>query len=104
MAYLDGPQDLKLTSPASRADLAAYNPSGKTTPRYYCRDCGTHVFLKGYFEHGGHRTDLFWINIATVDQPQEGVELSKVRLRYTDLSHDNFSGGAKDGPWPGGLP
>lgn len=54
------------------------------------------------YEIQGRQMDLFAINLATVEQPQEGVELSEVKIVYVDGLHDRFmSFGEK--PWRGGL-
>lgn len=54
------------------------------------------------YEIQGQKVDLFAINLATIEQPQEGVELSEVQISYVDGLHDRFmSFGEK--PWKGGL-
>ena len=60
--------------------------------------------MEGYWEGAdGSRHDLFVVNLNTVDQPQEGVDLSLTKIGYVDMLHDNFTGGVKDTPWPNGL-
>ena len=49
------------------------------------------------------KVDFFVLNASSIDQPQEGVELSKSKLQYFDALHDNFMAGTKDTPWEGGL-
>lgn len=60
--------------------------------------------MEGFFEFGGQKHDLFAINLSTVDQPQEGVDLSRTKLQYYDMLPYNVVGGLKDKPWAGGLP
>lgn len=52
---------------------------------------------------GGQVVEFFGINIVTVDQPQEGIDLSVFRIEYWDGRHDNWMAGKKDTPWPGGI-
>ena len=59
--------------------------------------------MEGYFLVNGHRQDIFSVNLATVDQPQEGVDLSLAKISYFDALNDNFEAGASDKPWPNGL-
>ena len=59
--------------------------------------------MQGTYEFQGQTFRPFTVNLCTADQPQEGLELSKVKLRYWDGLNNNFAAGAKDEPWPGGL-
>lgn len=59
--------------------------------------------MEGYYEYDGHKIDLMMVNLATVDQPQEGVDLSETTIKYFDGLHDNFGAGLRDSPWPNGL-
>lgn len=60
--------------------------------------------MEGAFPYEGGMWPFFALNLRTVDQPQEGVELSKTRLGYYDMLRDE-KGGARfgEGPWEGGL-
>jgi hypothetical protein len=102
-ASLDGPSDFKLLSPDSSSGLGDYTRLD-TAHKYFCQKCGVHVWAGGSYEYEGTKHDFFTINLATVDQPQEGVDLSKVKVQYCDGLHDNWFAGLKDVPWPGGLP
>lgn len=51
----------------------------------------------------GKRVDAFMINLATIDQPQEGVDLSETKVKYWDGLRDNFAEGLREVPWPNGL-
>ncbi|KAI0473292.1 hypothetical protein GGR56DRAFT_610064 [Xylariaceae sp. FL0804] len=118
--------------PFSPSELGAYAPRTPTLARYFCRGCGSHVWGEGFYhdepepepgsgepgedgedgedggdgsQRRGQRHDLLWINVATVDQPQPGViDLSTLRVRYYDMLNGNAAGGARDEPWPCGLP
>ena len=59
--------------------------------------------MEGYFEIAGQQYPMFAINLAGVDQPQEGIDLSQAKIKYFDMLHENFAGGLKDEPWPNGL-
>jgi hypothetical protein len=80
-------------------------PRSKTIKRYFCKECGVHVYMDGYHENEkGERSSFFLVNLRTIDQPQEGIDLSEVKIKYLDMLHDNFQAGKKDTPWSGGLP
>ena len=78
--------------------------SNKCLHRYFCKICGVHVWMEGFYESNGKRNNLFVVNLSSVDQPQDGVDLSQVKLSYFDLLNDNFAGSLKEKPWPYGLP
>ena len=62
-----------------------------------------HVLAGGLFEFDGQKHEYFNLNLATIEQPQEGVDLSKAKLLYWDGLNDNWYGGSKEAPWPNGL-
>jgi len=99
------PSDFKLLSPASKSEVDDYAPKVKTAHRYFCKSCGVHVWCEGSVEVQGSKFDFFAINLASVDVDQlpEGMELSKTKVRYWDMLHDNFVTIPSDNPWPGGL-
>lgn len=47
--------------------------------------------------------DFFIVNAATIDQPQEGIDLSVFKMEYWDGRSDGFGKGKKEHPWEGGL-
>ena len=47
--------------------------------------------------------DFFALNLVTVDQPQEGLDLSVFGVQYWDGRRDNWKSGCKEEPWPGGI-
>ena len=65
--------------------------------------------MEGYYEvpsggsEGPKRHDLFVVNLATVDQPQDSIDLSSTKVRYFDMLNNNYGGGLKEAPWPNGL-
>ena len=59
--------------------------------------------MEGYWEGADGRHDLMVVNLATVDQPQDGVDLANTKIMYYDMLHDNYGGGLKETPWPNGL-
>lgn len=40
--------------------------------------------VQGYYEHGGQRTDFFKVNLLTIDQPQQGLDLRDFEITYVD--------------------
>lgn len=58
--------------------------------------------MDAQYEIQGQTINMFAINFATVDQPQEGVELNEVKINYVDGLHNNFMSWG-DKPWSGGL-
>ena len=100
---LKDPSDFKLLSPASKDELDNYAPRVKSVNRYFCSKCGVHVWMEGYYEFDGKRMDIFAVNLASVDQPQDGIDMSEVKISYFDGLHKNFYAGLTDSPWPCGL-
>lgn len=47
--------------------------------------------------------DFFALNLVTLDQPQEGLDLSVFRIQYWDGRRDLWMNGCKEVPWPGGI-
>ena len=103
--------DFKLVSPSSKADVDDYAPKTAATEsgnasghRWFCAKCGVHVWGEGWYSIEGQRFDFFAINLATIDQPQEGIDLSDFKLKYFDGLHDNWFAELKESPYSGGLP
>ena len=92
-----------LTSPASKSELSDYQPNNKNGHLYFCDKCGVQVVREGNYEYMGQKHEIFSVNLLTVDQPQEGIDLSKFKIKYVDGLHDNWMAGAKDQPWSGGC-
>ena len=51
----------------------------------------------------GEVVEFFSVNLVTLDQPQEGLDLSVFRIEYWDGRNDNWMAGKSDVPWPGGI-
>jgi hypothetical protein len=51
----------------------------------------------------GEIVDFFSINLGTLDQPQEGLDLSLFKMEYYDGRNNNWMGGRREAPWSGGL-
>lgn len=101
---LTSSSDFKLASPADKAGLGDYtSPGSDQIHRYFCKNCGTHVWREGWYEFQGQHHDYFAVNLCTIDQPQAGIDISKFKVVYTDGLSDNWAAGTKDEPWTGGL-
>lgn len=72
-----------------------------TLHRYFCKPCGSHIFREGGIEQDGEWLGYFALNLCTIDQPQEGIDLSMFRMEYVDGLHDNHAAGSRDRPWEG---
>lgn len=94
-----------LISPTDRRTMGDYPTEGirATLHRYFCQACGSHIFREGGVLHEGQWLGYFALNLCTIDQPQEGIELSRFKIKYVDGLHDNHAAGTHDMPWEGGL-
>lgn len=101
---LPDPSSFKLQSPQSRSELGDYNPNAKSAHKYFCRTCGCHVWAEGEYEYEGQIIKFFTVNLASIDQPQDGIDLSKATFSYWDGRNDNWAAGPKDRPFAGGFP
>ena len=61
------------------------------------------VLGRGFYEFEGQKVDFFSVNLATVDQPQEGVELAVFKMEYWDGRQDAWQRGKKGSPYESGL-
>ncbi|KAF2482349.1 Mss4-like protein [Neohortaea acidophila] len=102
--------DFKLVSPATREEIDDYAPRTKATEagnldvhRRFCSRCGVHVWSEGWHQFGDQRHDFFGVNLVTLDQPQDGLELNEAKFTYWDGLHNNWDAGKQDHPFPGGL-
>ncbi|KIV95323.1 hypothetical protein PV10_02993 [Exophiala mesophila] len=98
--------DFTLISPENKAQVQNYkmkSNSNNNINKYFCGTCGIHCWSEGEFEFQGVKYPLFTINILTLDQPQEGLELSDFKIMYSDGRNDNWAAGSRDTPWPGGC-
>ena len=51
----------------------------------------------------GETVHFFAISAVTLDQPQQGLDLSEFKVAYFDGRNDNWMAGKKDVPWAGGI-
>ena len=100
---LDSPDDFTLLSPASVSEVKDYQMRSKDVHKRFCGTCGIHVWGEGQYEFQGAVHKFFTINALTLDQPQEGLDLSTWKMMYVDGRNDNWAAGPKDTPWPGGC-
>ncbi|OAP60271.1 hypothetical protein AYL99_05273 [Fonsecaea erecta] len=96
-------EDFTLLSPASLSEARDYQFRSPDIHKYFCGTCGVHVCGEGKFEYPpGTMHEFFSINAVTLDQPQDGLDLSTFKMRYVDGRNDNWGAGVKDVPWPCG--
>jgi hypothetical protein len=96
-------KDFTLETPLLASELADYQWRTKESHRYFCSRCGVHVYGKAEYEENGKLVKHFGINLVTLDQPQEGLDLSIFKIRYYSGRNDAFYLGLKDTPYPGGC-
>ena len=108
--HLASSSDFTLHSPASIDDhpqLGDYAPRVKSVHRYFCRACGSHVWMQGEYPLGeGKMMPIMVVNLGTADVEAlkgEGVEIGKTEIGYYDMLSGNVNGGVRDRPWEGGL-
>ncbi|KIX07135.1 uncharacterized protein Z518_05112 [Rhinocladiella mackenziei CBS 650.93] len=100
---LASPSDFELLSPSSLSEVKDYQIRSKDVHKHFCGNCGIHVLGRGKYEYQGVTHEFCSLNILTLDQPQDGLDLSKFKIQYWDGRNDNWQGGTKDVPWPGGC-
>ncbi|PNS18636.1 hypothetical protein CAC42_5175 [Sphaceloma murrayae] len=89
---------------SSRETLGRFcAPTSPTLFRYFCDKCGNQIFVAGTYYYEGRPIEHFSINIKLLDQPQEGLDLSKFKFEYYDGLSDKYMEKKTDGPYPGGL-
>jgi hypothetical protein len=91
--------NFKLLTPASLDELPNYQPNIKTVNRHRCPTCGVHVVAYGVYEFSGKPFDFFSLNAATLDQPQEGLDLTTAKVTYYNGLDNAWLDGPKDQPW-----
>jgi hypothetical protein len=108
--HLASSADFTLHSPSSldHAQLGDYAPRVKSVHRYFCRECGSHVWMQGEYPLGESKVmPIMVVNLGTVEVEGlrvEGVDLRRTEIGYYDMARGNVEGGLKgDGPWEGGL-
>jgi hypothetical protein len=97
---LSGKDDFKLLSPSSLEETSDYQWQSKDIHRYFCSKCGIQVYGCGkYVLPGGKDEHFFSVNALTLDQPQDGLDLTKWTIRYWDGKNNNWMSGPKDTPY-----
>jgi hypothetical protein len=96
-------EDFKLISPSSFEEIPDYQFGSKRTHHYFCEKCGVQVCGKGEYEFEGQHVKFFTLNVLTLDQPQDGLDLSQWKVGYWDGRTNNWTGGQRDVPWPNGF-
>jgi len=98
-SYQTPKSNFKLLTPASFAELTNYQPNMKTMNRYSCPTCSVQIALDGTYPlPGGKEHVHFSINAATLDQPQEGLELTGTKIVYVNGREDKWTDGLTDAP------
>lgn len=96
------PENFHLKTPSSLDDIPFYSARVPSITRRFCNKCATCIVTHGYFEINGKKTDFFSLNANSLDQPQDGLDLSIFTIKYWDGRGDNWQAGLKDTPYPGG--
>lgn len=96
------PTDFELLTPSSKSELPDYQPRSKDIHRYFCNKCGVHIYGEGKYVFEGGEYKFFTVNLHSLDQPQEGLDLSLFKFEYWDGRNDNWFAGKKKVPWQGG--
>jgi len=98
----DPAADFQLQTPAALAELPSYSYRTKDVRRYFCDKCGVHVVGAGSYEFQGQVHHFFSVNLHTLDQPQDGLDLSTFTYTYVDGLRDNWMAAPKSTPYPNG--
>lgn len=61
------------------------------------------MFGDGFYEIEGKKHEFFVVNLATIDQPQEGIDLSEWKMSYCDGLTNNWMDRREGKPFNGGL-
>jgi hypothetical protein len=96
-------EDLKFISPSSMEEIPDYQAENKSIHKRYCSKCGIHVVGHGVYTFNNQHVDFVSLNLSTLDQPQDGVDLSKFKIEYWDGLHNNWKAGKAEKPYSGGL-
>lgn len=110
--HLSSPADFTLHSPPSltttdpESKLGDYAPRVKTVHRYFCRECGSHVWMQGEYPLGdGKVMPVLAVNLGTVkvEALPAGVDLRRTEIGYYDMLSGDVRKGLGEVPWEGGL-
>ncbi len=79
---------------AGEEHLATYAWGQKVGTRYFCKQCGVHVFGRGNLaELGG---EFATVRLETLDD----LDPNDVHVLHWDGRNDNWHAGARERPWP----
>ncbi|HEX3903817.1 MAG TPA: GFA family protein [Polyangia bacterium] len=85
------PEAFQLVS--NEESLSSYEWGGRTSKRYFCKQCGIHCFGRGSLpELGGAYVSVNYNCL-------EGVELADLKVIYWDGRHNNWHAGPRDTAW-----
>jgi hypothetical protein len=76
------------------AKLGTYAWGGRTSTRYFCKNCGVHCFGRGHLPQLGG--DYVSVNFNCLDD----IDLRDVSVVYFDGRHNNWQAGTRNEPWP----
>jgi len=97
-------EDFIVKSPGSLEEIPFYQATSQKIYRRLCTKCGVSVYTHGEIEFDGKIVPFSSLNIATIDQPQEGFDLSKFKIHYwSGLDNGWLKHGKADTPYPGGC-
>lgn len=70
--------------------MGDYQPRTKSVHRYFCRDCGVHVFGEGYYEVSfvPHAEPEIRRGVGDVANKYDVVRGPKVRLLFAQCEYD----------------
>lgn len=89
------PENLKLITPASEADLGLYQFARKYSKYFFCKKCGAHCYSR-YNIPEINSGDMVRVNVNCLDD----VDPMTLKVGYLDARHDNWMAPARDKPWP----
>jgi len=96
------PSTFQLEAPASLDDAADYLFGTNSFHHYFCAKCGVHCYGVGEYTHEGRTVKQASVNIVTLD-PDQGVDLRKLKCVYWDGKGENWAKGTQDEPFEGGI-
>jgi hypothetical protein len=97
-------EDFRLRSPDSLEELGDYKPKPNGgVHKYFCSTCGVQIAAAGTFKFQDQEREFFQINVGSLDQPQDGLDLGKWKVAYVDGKNDGWGNGARSTPFVGSL-
>jgi hypothetical protein len=86
------PSGLRLLS--GEESLSMYEWGGKTGKRFFCKQCGIHVFGRGHLKELGG--DYASVNLNAIDD----IDVGTLTVSHWDGRHNNWYAGTRPTPWP----